>query len=51
MVPNRPDCPLKVEDETRTDFTDQDAYLREIIDNNNKIHKLERENEELKHQL
>ena len=42
MVPDLPDCSLKVEDETQTDFTDQEAYLREIIDNNNKkIHKLE----------
>ena len=52
MVPDLPDCSLKVEDETQTDFTDQEAYLREIIDNNNKkIHKLEQEIEELKHQL
>ena len=36
MVPDLPDCSLKVEDETQTDFTDQEAYLREIIDNNNK---------------
>ena len=43
---------LKVEDETQTDFTDKEAYLREIIDNNNKkIHKLEQEIEELKRQL
>ena len=32
MVPDLPDCSLKVEDETQTDFTDQEAYLREIID-------------------
>ena len=52
MVPDLPDCSLKVEDETQTDFTDQEAYLREIIDNNNKkIHKLEQEIEELKRQL
>ena len=52
MVPDLPDCSLKVEDETQTDFTDQEAYLREIIDNNNKkIHKLEQEIEELKCQL
>ena len=44
MVLDLPDCSLKVEDETQTDFTDQEAYLREIIDNNNeKIHKLEQE--------
>ena len=44
MVPDLPDCSLKVEDETPTDFTEQEAYLREIIDNNNKkIHKLEQE--------
>ena len=52
MVPDLPDCSLKVEDETQTNFTDQEAYLREIIDNNNnKIHKLEQEIEELKRQL
>ena len=34
MVPDLPDCSLKVEDETQTAFTDQEAYLREIIDNN-----------------
>ena len=52
MVPDLPDCRFKVEDETQTDFTDQEAYLREIIDNNNKkIHKLEQEVEELKRQL
>mgnify|MGYP000099678679 FL=1 len=52
MVPDLPDCSLKVEDETQTGFTDQEAYLREIIDNNNKkIHKLEQEIEELKRQL
>ena len=52
MVPDLPDCSLKVEDETQTDFTDQEAYLREIIDNNNeKIHKLEQEIEERKRQL
>ena len=52
MVPDLSDCGLKVEDETQTDFTDQEAYLREIIDNNNKkIHKLEQEIEELKRQL
>ena len=52
MVPDLPDCSLKVEDETQTDFTDQEAYLREIIDNNNKkIHKLQQEIEELKRQL
>ena len=52
MVPDLPDCSLKVEDETQTDFTDQEAYLREIIDKNNKkIHKLEQEIEELKRQL
>ena len=52
MVPDLPDCSLKVEDETQTDFTDQEAYLREIIDKNNKkIHSLEQEIEELKRQL
>ena len=52
MVPDLPDCSLKVEDETQTGFTDQEAYLREVIDNNNKkIHKLEQEIEELKRQL
>ena len=52
MVPDLLDCSLKVEDETQTDFTDKEAYLREIIDNNNKkIHKLEQEIEELKRQL
>ena len=52
MVPDLPDCSLKVEDETQTGFTDQEAYLREIIDNNNKkIHKLEQEIDELKCQL
>ena len=52
MVPDLPDCSLKVEDETQTGFTDQEAYLREIIDNNNKkIHSLEQEIEELKRQL
>ena len=52
MVLDLPDCSLKVEDETQTGFTDQEAYLREIIDNNNKkIHKLEQEIEELKRQL
>ena len=52
MVLDLPDCSLKFEDETQTDFTDQEAYLREIIDNNNKkIHKLQQEIEELKRQL
>ena len=52
MVPDLPDCSLKVEDEIQTDFTDQETYLREIIDNNNKkIHKLEREIEDFKRQL
>ena len=52
MVPDLLDCSSKVEDETLTDFTDQEAYLREIIDNNNKkIHKLQQEIEELKRQL
>ena len=40
-LPDLPDCSLKVEDETQTDFTDQETYLREIIDNNNKKMKLE----------
>ena len=52
MVPDLPDCSLKVLDQTQTDFTDQEAYLREIIDNNKKkIHNLEQEIEELKRQL
>ena len=52
VVPDLPDCSLKVEDETQTDFTEQEAYLREIIDNNRKvIHKLEQEIQELKCQL
>ena len=52
IVPYLPDCSLKVEVGTQTDFTDQEAYLREIIDNNNKkIHKLEQEIDELKCQL
>ena len=52
IVPHLPDCSLKVEVGTQTDFTDQEEYLREIIDNNNKkIHKLEQEIEELKRQL
>ena len=52
VVPDLPDCSLKVEDETQTDFTEQEAYLREIIDNNRKmIHKLEQEIQELKRQL
>ena len=52
VVPDLPDCSLKVEDETQTDFTEQEAYLREIIDNNRKmIHKLEQELQELKCQL
>ena len=42
----------ELSNETQTAFTDQEAYLREIIDNNNKkIHKLEQEIEELKRQL
>ena len=36
IVPHLPDCSLKVEVGTQTDFTDQEAYLREIIDNNDK---------------
>jgi len=52
VVPDLPDCSLKVEEETQTDFTEQEAYLRKIIDNNKKmIHKLEQEIEELKCQL
>ena len=52
VVPDLPDCSLKVEDKTQTDFTEQEAYLREIIDNNRKmIHKLEQEIQELKRQL
>ena len=52
VVPDLPDCSLKVEDETQTDFTEQEGYLREIIDNNRKmIHKLEQELQELKRQL
>jgi len=52
VVPDLPDCSLKVEEETQTDFTEQEAYLREIIDNNKKmIHKPEQKIEELKRQL
>ena len=52
IIRNLPHCSLKVEVGTQTDFTDQEAYLREIIDNNNKkIHKLEQEIDELKCQL
>ena len=52
MVPDLRDCSLKVEDETKTNFTDQEVYLREIIDNNNKKnHKLEQVIKELKRQL
>lgn len=42
MVPDLPDCSLKVE-ETQTDFTDQQAFLRETIDNNKDIHELKKE--------
>ena len=49
MLPDQPDCGLKVEDKTQIDFTKQEAYLREIIDNNRKmIHKFEQEIQELK---
>ena len=49
VFPDQPDCSLKVEDETQIDFTEQEAYLREIIDNNRKmIHKFEQEIQELK---
>ena len=42
----------ELSNETQTAFTDQEAYLREIIDNNNKkIHKLQQEFEEFKRQL
>ena len=52
VVPYLPDCSLKVEEETQSDFTEQEAYLREITDNNKKmIYKLEQEIEELKRQL
>ena len=52
IIRNLPDCSSKVKVGTQTDFTDQEAYLREIIDNNNKkIHKLEQEIDELKCQL
>ena len=52
MVSDLRDCSLKVEDETKTNFTDQEVYLREIIDNNNKKnHKLEQVIKELKRQL
>ena len=50
MVSDLRDCSLKVEDETKTNFTDQEVYLREIIDNN-KNHKLEQVIKELKRQL
>lgn len=36
VVPYLPDCSLKVEEETQSDFTEQEAYLREITDNNKK---------------
>ena len=49
MLPDQPDCGLKVEDKTQIDFTKQEAYLREIIDNNRKmIHKFEQDIQELK---
>ena len=52
MVSDLRDCSLKVEDETKTNFTDQEVYLRDIIDNNNKKnHKLEQVIKELKRQL
>ena len=54
MVPDLPDCSLKVEDETQQHWFYRAGGLleREIIDNNNKkIHKLEQEIEELKRQL
>ena len=52
MVSDLRDCSLKVEDETKTNFTDQEVYLREIIDNNNKKNpKLEQVIKELKRQL
>ena len=52
VLPDLSDCSLKVADETQTDFTKQEAYLREIIDNNRKmIHKLKQEIQEVKHQL
>ena len=52
MVSDLRDCSLKVEDETKTNFTDQEVYLREIIDNNNKKnHKVEQVIKELKRQL
>ena len=50
MVSDLRDWSLKVEDETKTNFTDQEVYLREIIDNN-KNHKLEQVIKELKRQL
>jgi len=41
VVSDLPDCSLKVEDETQTYFTEHEAYLRDIIDNNRKmIHNL-----------
>ena len=52
MVSDLRNCSLKVEDETKTNFTDQEVYLREIIDNNDKKnHKLEQVIKELKRQL
>ena len=52
MVSDLRNCSLKVEDETKTNFTDQEVYLREIVDNNNKKnYKLEQVIKELKHQL
>lgn len=43
MVPDLPDCSLKVEEETQTDFTDQQAFLRETIENNKDIPELKKE--------
>ena len=44
MVPDLPDCSLKVEDETQTALTDQEAYLttisRRFLNSNRKLRNL-----------
>ena len=53
MVPDVSDLSSQFENvETQTDLTEHEAYLTEIIDNNNKrIYELEQEIDELKRQL
>ena len=53
MVPDVLDLSSQFENvETQTDLTEHEAYLTEIIDNNNKrIYELEQEIDELKRQL